>query len=411
LSSYFYDDSQHALSATYFQEKCFIHRGSYFEVYKIRIGLKWYIRKGLIETYRASDWYIGLLHKEFEIGQRLSHPHIARYIYLGKDNNNWFIWIEYIKGLTLHETLQNPNKSFSTIKKIMRPLNKQLGSALDYIHKQGIYHGDLNPNNIIYNQKENKFYLIDFGHAHYDSFIRINGGTCNYTAPEVFDEQLDISAATDIYALGKIITLICEKYKSKKYMRLAEQCCFSNHQRRLQSIGAVQNRIRWINNKHLIYTICLLLTLLCCYFINLSTNDQFALEHKQQTSIPENIITNNRKTNTAIHPTNTAKLALRKNKVLSTAVDSLSRCLSKFDFLKEFSEKAHEGMKLDELRRLRQAIIVSHYHKFTIYLDSCHFSEAAVNEYMLAYNKKYYKQFLTSESIIQHICNSSPKQN
>ncbi|MEM0465452.1 MAG: KEOPS complex kinase/ATPase Bud32 [Candidatus Pacearchaeota archaeon] len=64
------------------------------------------------------------------------------------------ITMEFIYGKKLSENLEELN-----FKKIC----KLIASNISKIHNQGIIHGDLTTSNMIYVEKENKVYFIDFG--------------------------------------------------------------------------------------------------------------------------------------------------------------------------------------------------------------------------------------------------------
>lgn len=122
--------------------------------------------------------------------------------------------------------------------------------ALEFVHKQGIRHGDLNPKNILLSP--GRLYLADFGIARdvKDSENSITGnryGTPFWMAPEVHDEVDHHRSPADVWSLGsvflKILTVLygeaLEKYDeimkehdwNKKYEMLP------NYFERLRSRG------------------------------------------------------------------------------------------------------------------------------------------------------------------------------
>ena len=84
-----------------------LHSGQYFSVFKVRIGIKWYIRKQLKIPFKDSPFYRGILSKEFEIGQQLEHPNLVKYINYGTDEEGEFILMEYIDGESLSTVIAN----------------------------------------------------------------------------------------------------------------------------------------------------------------------------------------------------------------------------------------------------------------------------------------------------------------
>lgn len=109
-------------------------------------------------------------------------------------------WMEYVEGVPLLEAARqvSPVKILDWLRECLE--------ALEYLHAQGILHGDLKPANILVN-REGHIKLVDFGlaaltHSLNASQGRKVQGSIPYLAPEVIrGERLPIS---DLYALGVI---------------------------------------------------------------------------------------------------------------------------------------------------------------------------------------------------------------
>jgi serine/threonine protein kinase len=60
-----------------------------------------------------------------------------------------------------------PYPSLATIKitseEELRTIVREILSAISYLHKQNICHRDIKPDNILYDRKEKRLKLIDFG--------------------------------------------------------------------------------------------------------------------------------------------------------------------------------------------------------------------------------------------------------
>jgi len=103
------------------------------------------------------------LQQEAAKGRSLIHPNIVRFIDLDRDDDLYFIVMEWLDGRTLADILDSPDaKSIDTERafKIVR----QIGKALDYAHRCGIVHADVKPGNIMI-APNGDAKLFDFGVA------------------------------------------------------------------------------------------------------------------------------------------------------------------------------------------------------------------------------------------------------
>ena len=114
------------------------------------------------------------------------------------------IIFEWIDGITLAEQIKNNSLSIESV----LPFFKDLCSALDFAHSNGIYHRDIKPSNIIIRRGNNSCVLVDFGIATDKKTaggdITKEGetlGTHGYMAPEQ-EAGGDINQTTDIYSLA-----------------------------------------------------------------------------------------------------------------------------------------------------------------------------------------------------------------
>ena len=67
------------------------------------------------------------------------------------------ILMEFVKGKKLSDKLEN----FS--EKQQLKISKKIGENIAKLHDSNIVHGDLTTSNMIFNEKDNKVYFIDFG--------------------------------------------------------------------------------------------------------------------------------------------------------------------------------------------------------------------------------------------------------
>jgi len=103
------------------------------------------------------------LQQEAAKGRCLVHPNIVRFIDLDRDEDLYFIVMEWLEGRTLADILDSPDsKSIDTERafKIVR----QIGGALDYAHRCGVVHADVKPGNVMI-APNGDAKLFDFGVA------------------------------------------------------------------------------------------------------------------------------------------------------------------------------------------------------------------------------------------------------
>lgn len=144
--------------------------------------------------------FIELFRDEAKTIARLNHPNIVRVYDIEELYQTIFIIMEYLDGMLLRDWLKTgAQKSLSEILDIII----QICLGLEYAHKQGIVHQDINPNNIFI-QSDSQVKIIDFGLACPPGNIDSNflfPGTIYYISPEQIKGD-PVDARTDIYSLG-----------------------------------------------------------------------------------------------------------------------------------------------------------------------------------------------------------------
>ena len=172
---------------------------SHARLYRMRRAGRLFMAKTTMNDDARS---LELLQREYELTLRLSHPHIIHvYTYEASTPVGPAIIMEYVDGCTLTEYLaEHPNKA------ARQRVFEQLLSATAYLHKSGVLHNDLKPDNILITHTNHDVRLIDFGFADDDSHYqeRMLGGTRGYASPELSTRE-GVDARSDIYALGCIM--------------------------------------------------------------------------------------------------------------------------------------------------------------------------------------------------------------
>lgn len=176
-------------------------RYRYFKVKKA--GLLQFVKRPSPE-YESDLLSIEALRKEFLLCFPLSHPSIARYF----DFTGNSLYEEFIDGETLSDLIAR-NDARLKDESFINKLARQLLEGLEYIHRHGIVHLDIKPENIMISRIDNNLKIIDFSCAASSICENTDGFTLEYKAPEQGKDQPD--SKTDIYLAGQVIRLLAEK--------------------------------------------------------------------------------------------------------------------------------------------------------------------------------------------------------
>jgi tRNA A-37 threonylcarbamoyl transferase component Bud32 len=146
--------------------------------------------------------------RESEILNRLKHPNITKTFEVGEFNNTHYIVMELLDGVELSTHIKQ--KGAFTVDDMLA-IVKDISSALDFAHKNGVIHRDVKPSNIMLclNRDNETFrpVLIDFGIAkdttRTSSITNTDTiGTITYMAPEQIQGHKVIDYRVDLYSLG-----------------------------------------------------------------------------------------------------------------------------------------------------------------------------------------------------------------
>lgn len=143
--------------------------------------------------------------REGRAAGKLAHPNIVTVYDVGKDNERYYIAMEYLTGQTLRDMLQ-AGGALSISDAVNYTL--QLCDALSYAHSNGVIHRDIKPDNVQI-LPGGHVKLTDFGIARMmgESSITQDGqvfGTPSYMSPEqVAGKKLD--TRSDIFSVGVML--------------------------------------------------------------------------------------------------------------------------------------------------------------------------------------------------------------
>jgi len=123
----------------------------------------WVAIKILSPKLAENSQALRALQQEAAKGRCLVHPNIVKFIDLDRDDNLYFLIMEWLEGRTLADILDSKDASIIDFKTAFR-IVRQIGGALDYAHSRGIVHADIKPGNIMI-MPNGDAKLFDFGVA------------------------------------------------------------------------------------------------------------------------------------------------------------------------------------------------------------------------------------------------------
>ncbi|MDB5311466.1 MAG: serine/threonine protein kinase [Gemmataceae bacterium] len=155
----------------------------------------------LVPIDRKEDLkYLEQAKHEYRVGQMLNHPNLVK-VYCLETEGGWFsgpkkakLLIEYVAGKTMDIL------PLLRMAKLLR-VCERIADAITHMHKQGVIHADLKPNNLILGRGTN-VKVIDYGLAWIkgEPKDRVQG-TPEYMAPETAGHKV-VNERTDIYNFG-----------------------------------------------------------------------------------------------------------------------------------------------------------------------------------------------------------------
>jgi len=158
--------------------------------------------------FESDPGFYSRFQREEEIGKRLNHPYILKFIPLEEEHRSRpYIVTEYLHGYTLSHLLNSvrPMPEKDAIK-----IASYVCEALAHMHENGVIHRDLKPQNIMICY-DGTIRIVDFGIARAAEGRRITFagftpavGTPDYMAPEQVKGKRG-DAKTDIYSLGAML--------------------------------------------------------------------------------------------------------------------------------------------------------------------------------------------------------------
>jgi serine/threonine-protein kinase len=148
----------------------------------------------------------GRFRREAAAAGQLNHPNLVTIYDFDKDQEVFYLVMEYVKGDDLEDLIKQRALSPSQFLEVLA----QVCDGLSHAHRNGIIHRDIKPANVrvVRDGKNLLAKVMDFGIARFeDSNLTATGvvmGTVSYMAPEYIREG-HATAQSDLFAVGVML--------------------------------------------------------------------------------------------------------------------------------------------------------------------------------------------------------------
>ena len=183
------------------QEK--LRSGGFGVVYKVFDSFGDVVRVIKMITRDRRSVYERLRREYKTLTQLPEHPHVVKVVWADRFSDKKqtpYIVFEYVEGLDVSDLIDAEALSLNDAVQIIMQSTK----GLDHLHKNGVYHQDMKPSNLLWTDKGVR--IIDFNVAVSENDeVQGGGGTRRYLPPD-YDLSGEPSAEDridrDLYALG-----------------------------------------------------------------------------------------------------------------------------------------------------------------------------------------------------------------
>ena len=159
----------------------------------------WINKKVALKVPHKQGVDFGELLREARLLAALDHPNIVGIVTAEKQENVFFIVMDFVPGETLEDVI---SREGALDVALALDYTCQISNAVDHAHRQGVLHRDLRPSNILV-AETGQLKVADFGTSRFLE-IAAHGSTVigspPYMAPEQFRGEAVL--ASDIYSLG-----------------------------------------------------------------------------------------------------------------------------------------------------------------------------------------------------------------
>lgn len=161
--------------------------------------------KVLRAQFTDDEEFVSRFRREAQAAARLSHPNIVNIYDVGRDEEAYYIVMEYISGETLKERIQREGPL--PVEAAVR-IALEIAEALEHAHQNNIVHCDIKSHNIL-TTRSGRVKVTDFGIARAVTSATMTQtgtiiGSVHYFSPEQAKGGA-VGAKSDIYSLGVVL--------------------------------------------------------------------------------------------------------------------------------------------------------------------------------------------------------------
>ena len=158
--------------------------------------------KVLKPEYNRDAEFVSRFQREAEAASKMTHHNIVNLLDVGMDGENRYLIMEYVKGKTLKEVIQEKGRLSAPV---VVQITIRILSALQHAHQNGIIHRDIKPQNILVHA-DGHIKVADFGIARMANSSTLTKGdsvmgSVHYFSPEQAQGK-GTDVTSDLYSVG-----------------------------------------------------------------------------------------------------------------------------------------------------------------------------------------------------------------
>ena len=188
-------------------------KGGYGKVYQV-MNKKTKEKRACKHLSKLSIKNLEKFQREIEILRKADHPNIIKLYEIFESKRSYYLIMEECKGGEVFDRIiEHIQKKDMYSEKDASIILRQMMSAVEYCHNNGIAHRDLKPENLLYlndgPEENNPIKVIDFGLSQVISpqrKLKTKVGTAYYVSPEILNGAY--SEKCDIWSAGVILYIL-----------------------------------------------------------------------------------------------------------------------------------------------------------------------------------------------------------